>query len=74
MGRSIVKIHPGSVLMEKKVPAIVYDELVSVKKSRSVQVLRLGLQIYTNQIYARGVSAIPRSFFATYRALNQRKA
>ena len=74
MGRSIVKIHPGSVLMEKKVPAIVYDELVSVKKSRSVQVLRLGLQIYTNQIYARGVSAIPRSFFATYSALNQRKA
>ncbi|KAF8335534.1 P-loop containing nucleoside triphosphate hydrolase protein [Amanita rubescens] len=57
MGRSIVKIHPGSVLAEKKVPAIVYDEL-----------------IYTNQIYARGVSAIPRSFFATYSALNQRKA
>ncbi|KAF8621407.1 hypothetical protein AX15_007819 [Amanita polypyramis BW_CC] len=57
MGRSIVKIHPGSVLAEKKVPAIVFDELV-----------------YTNQIYARGVSAIPRSFFATYSALNQREA
>ncbi|KAK2465764.1 hypothetical protein APHAL10511_002308 [Amanita phalloides] len=56
MGRSIVKIHPGSVLAEKKVPAIVYDEL-----------------IYTNQIYARGVSAVPRSFFATYTALKQRK-
>jgi hypothetical protein len=24
----IVKIHPGSVLCDKKVPAIVYDELV----------------------------------------------
>lgn len=33
MGRSIVKIHPGSVLMEKKVPAIVYDELVSAGES-----------------------------------------
>ena len=33
MGRSIVKIHPGSVLMEKKVPAIVYDELVSADES-----------------------------------------
>ena len=35
MGRSIVKIHPGSVLAEKKVPAIVYDELVSASESRS---------------------------------------
>ncbi|KAF8636185.1 hypothetical protein AX17_003673 [Amanita inopinata Kibby_2008] len=57
MGHSVVKIHPGSVLAEKKVPAIVYDEL-----------------IYTNQIYARGVSAIPRSFFATFGALNQKRA
>ncbi|KAG5654368.1 hypothetical protein H0H81_003826 [Sphagnurus paluster] len=29
MGQSVVKIHPGSVLAEKKVPAIIYDELVS---------------------------------------------
>ncbi|KIL67696.1 hypothetical protein M378DRAFT_177367 [Amanita muscaria Koide BX008] len=29
MGHSVVKIHPGSVLAEKKVQAIVYDELVS---------------------------------------------
>ncbi|KAG6919515.1 hypothetical protein DXG01_005105 [Tephrocybe rancida] len=28
MGQSIVKIHPGSVLCEKKVPAIIFDELV----------------------------------------------
>lgn len=25
----VVKIHPGSALCDKKVPAIVYDELVS---------------------------------------------
>jgi len=56
MGYSIVKVHPGSVLAGRRVPAIVYDEL-----------------IYTNQIYARGVSAIPRSFFATYSTLNQKK-
>ncbi|THG99575.1 hypothetical protein EW026_g2798 [Hermanssonia centrifuga] len=30
MGPSIVKIHPGSSLCDKKVPAIVYDELVRV--------------------------------------------
>ncbi|KIP03746.1 hypothetical protein PHLGIDRAFT_110455 [Phlebiopsis gigantea 11061_1 CR5-6] len=28
MGRSIIKIHPGSSLCDKKVPAVVYDELV----------------------------------------------
>lgn len=46
MGRSVVKIHPGSTLADKKVPAIIFDELV-----------------YTNQIYARGVSSVPRSYF-----------
>ena len=29
--RQQVKIHPSSVLMSKKVPAIVYDELVRDK-------------------------------------------
>lgn len=57
MGSSFVKIHPGSTLSDKKVPAIVYDELV-----------------YTNQIYARGVSSIPKSFFAKHHALSQRAA
>ena len=28
MGQSVVKIHPGSTLCEKKVPAIIFDELV----------------------------------------------
>jgi len=28
MGHSIIKIHPGSTLCDKKVPAIVYEELV----------------------------------------------
>ncbi|KAF8230540.1 P-loop containing nucleoside triphosphate hydrolase protein [Tricholoma matsutake] len=55
MGQSIVKIHPGSVLCDKKVPAIVYDEL-----------------IYTNQIYARGVSSVPKTVFASIGALNRR--
>ncbi|KAH9912698.1 P-loop containing nucleoside triphosphate hydrolase protein [Epithele typhae] len=55
MGHSVVKIHPSSVLADKKVPAIVYDELV-----------------YTTQIYARGVSAIPRSFIAEVPVLRPR--
>ncbi|KAJ6584640.1 P-loop containing nucleoside triphosphate hydrolase protein [Mycena capillaripes] len=57
MGQSVVKIHPGSSMADKKVPAIIYDELV-----------------YTNQIYARGVSSIPKSFFATLGAFNRREA
>ncbi|KAF9236191.1 P-loop containing nucleoside triphosphate hydrolase protein [Melanogaster broomeanus] len=47
MGQTVVKIHPGSTLCDKKVPAIIFDELV-----------------YTSQIYARGVSSVPRSFFS----------
>ncbi|KIJ69827.1 hypothetical protein HYDPIDRAFT_104459 [Hydnomerulius pinastri MD-312] len=47
MGQAVVKIHPGSTLCDKKVPAIIFDELV-----------------YTSQIYARGVSSVPRSFFS----------
>ncbi|KAI6127373.1 P-loop containing nucleoside triphosphate hydrolase protein [Pisolithus croceorrhizus] len=46
MGHSVVKIYPGSTLADKKVPAIIFDELV-----------------YTSQIYARGVSSVPRSYF-----------
>ncbi|KAH9480187.1 putative ATP-dependent RNA helicase prh1 [Psilocybe cubensis] len=57
MGQTIVKVHPGSTLADKKVPAIIYDDLM-----------------YTNQIYARGVSAIPKSFFLTHALLNQKKA
>jgi hypothetical protein len=30
------------------------------------------LQIYTNQIYARGVSCVPKSVFASMGALNRR--
>ncbi|KAF7365474.1 hypothetical protein MVEN_00420400 [Mycena venus] len=29
MGQSVIKIHPGSSMADKKVPAIIYDELVS---------------------------------------------
>ncbi|KAH9891943.1 P-loop containing nucleoside triphosphate hydrolase protein [Cubamyces lactineus] len=47
MGSSIVKIHPSSSLADKKVPAIIFDELV-----------------YTTSVYARGVSAVPRSYIA----------
>ncbi|KAI0345694.1 P-loop containing nucleoside triphosphate hydrolase protein [Trametopsis cervina] len=57
MGPSVVKIHLSSVLCDKKVPAIIYDELV-----------------YTTNIYARGVSAVPRSFIAEVPMLNHRKA
>ncbi|KAJ3516974.1 hypothetical protein NLJ89_g793 [Agrocybe chaxingu] len=57
MGQTIIKVHPGSTLCDKKHPAIIYDELV-----------------YTNQIYARGVSAIPKGFFLSLSAFKQRKA
>ncbi|KAH6911559.1 ATP-dependent RNA helicase Prh1 [Coprinopsis sp. MPI-PUGE-AT-0042] len=57
MGPSTVKIHPSSSMCDKKVPAIIYDELV-----------------YTNQIYARGVSYIPKGFFAGLDVFRQRKA
>ncbi|EPQ54668.1 P-loop containing nucleoside triphosphate hydrolase protein [Gloeophyllum trabeum ATCC 11539] len=46
-GRSVIKIHPSSSLADKKIPAIIYDELV-----------------YTNHIYARGVSAVPKAFLS----------
>ncbi|KZT11763.1 P-loop containing nucleoside triphosphate hydrolase protein [Laetiporus sulphureus 93-53] len=55
MGPSIVKIHPSSSLCDKKVPAIIFDELV-----------------YTSNIYARGVSAVPRSYIAEVPVLNQK--
>jgi hypothetical protein len=29
----VIKIHPGSTLCDKKVPAIIYDELVSSRFS-----------------------------------------
>ncbi|KAJ8523210.1 hypothetical protein ONZ45_g347 [Pleurotus djamor] len=57
MGHSTVKIHPSSVLSSKKVPAIIYNELV-----------------YTNQVYARGVSSIPKAFFMSIPSLNQQSA
>ncbi|KAF9479926.1 P-loop containing nucleoside triphosphate hydrolase protein [Pholiota conissans] len=57
MGQTIIKIHPGSSICDKKVPAIIYDDLM-----------------YTNQIYARGVSSIPKSFFLSVQAFNQRQA
>ncbi|KAJ7043812.1 ATP-dependent RNA helicase Prh1 [Mycena alexandri] len=57
MGQSVVKIHPSSSMADKKVPAIIYDELV-----------------YTNQIYARGVSSIQKSFFSSLGAFNRREA
>ncbi|KAF7296568.1 hypothetical protein HMN09_01063900 [Mycena chlorophos] len=56
-GQQIVKIHPSSTMADKKVPAIIFDELV-----------------YTNQIYARGVSSIQKSFLASLGAFNTRKA
>ncbi|KAG6868952.1 hypothetical protein C0993_007166 [Termitomyces sp. T159_Od127] len=55
MGQTIVKIHPSSVLVEKKVPAIIFDELV-----------------FTNRPFARGVSSVPKSVFASIGALSRR--
>jgi len=55
MGPSLVKIHPSSSLCDKKVPVIIYDELV-----------------YTTQIYARGVSSVPRGFIAEVPVLNHK--
>ncbi|KAG6821430.1 hypothetical protein H0H93_010154 [Arthromyces matolae] len=55
MGQSIVKIHPSSVLCDKKVPAILFDELV-----------------FTNQVFARGVSSVPMTVLANIGALSRR--
>ncbi|KAJ7202848.1 P-loop containing nucleoside triphosphate hydrolase protein [Mycena pura] len=52
-----VKIHPSSSMADKKVQAIIYDELV-----------------YTNQIYARGVSSIPKHFVSIVGTFNRREA
>ncbi|KAI0004642.1 P-loop containing nucleoside triphosphate hydrolase protein [Russula compacta] len=49
MGPSVVKVHPSSFLMDKRSPAIIYNELV-----------------YTTNIYARGVSAVYKSFIAEF--------
>ncbi|KAF9038321.1 P-loop containing nucleoside triphosphate hydrolase protein [Hymenopellis radicata] len=57
IGASIVKIHPSSTMFEKKVEAIIYDEL-----------------IYTNHTYARGVSSISKSMFASCNVFNVRRA
>ncbi|KAG7446441.1 HA2-domain-containing protein [Guyanagaster necrorhizus] len=73
MGPSIVKIHPGSSMFEKKVPALIYDELVGPYFLLVLRWLESS-QIYTNHIYARGVSSIPKDFFQTLGALNQRTA
>ena len=62
-----MKIHPGSVMCDKKVPAIMYDELVRVcsKASRTdMLTVSAQYQVYTTHIYARGVSSIPKAFVA----------
>ncbi|KAI9465636.1 P-loop containing nucleoside triphosphate hydrolase protein [Lactarius psammicola] len=53
MGPSTIKIHPSSFLIDKRSPAIMYNELV-----------------YTTNIYARGVSAIYKSFIAEFPKLS----
>ncbi|KZP26314.1 P-loop containing nucleoside triphosphate hydrolase protein [Athelia psychrophila] len=55
MGQTVIKVHPGSMLCDKKVPAIIYEEL-----------------IYTSQVYARGVSAVPRNFIAEILTFSQK--
>lgn len=60
----IIKIHPGSTLCDKKVPAIIYDELVSGYHFPVCSRLTCIIQVYTSQIYARDVSSVPKSFFS----------
>ncbi|KAF7325769.1 hypothetical protein MKEN_00427400 [Mycena kentingensis (nom. inval.)] len=57
MGQQVVKIHPSSTMVDKKVPAIVFDELV-----------------YTNNVYARGVSAIQKQYLMSTGAFGRREA
>ncbi|KAF8879493.1 P-loop containing nucleoside triphosphate hydrolase protein [Infundibulicybe gibba] len=57
IGHSVIKIHPSSTLCDKRVPAVLYDELT-----------------YTNQIYARGVTSIPKSILISLAALNVKQA
>ncbi|KAF7970276.1 hypothetical protein HWV62_24466 [Athelia sp. TMB] len=57
MGQTIIKVHPGSTLSDRKVPAIIYEELV-----------------YTSQVYARGVSGVPRNYIAETLTFSQKVA
>ncbi|KAF8340518.1 uncharacterized protein EI90DRAFT_2906453 [Cantharellus anzutake] len=57
VSRLPVKIHPSSTLFGRKVPAIVYDEL-----------------IFTNNTYARTVSALEQSWIAELAIHNRRSA
>lgn len=72
----IVKIHPGSTLCDKKVPAIIYNDLVSVIWGHLHFLIFafFSSQMYTNQIYAHGVSFIPKSFFLTLNTFKQQQA
>lgn len=57
MGQSVVKIHPGSTLCDKKVPAIIFDELVcqchSVILSSGVFMRRAG--VYESDLCTGGL-------------------
>lgn len=67
MGPFVVKIYPGSTLCGKKAPAIIFNELV---RSCSLLISSAGClcaaQVHTSQIYARGVSSIPRGFLNNF--------
>lgn len=56
-----MKIHPSSVLMSKKVPAILYDELVS-EQLRYIRSALIPCQAITTSIYARNVSAFEQQW------------
>lgn len=70
MGHFVVKIHPGSTLCEKKVPAIVFDELVCRRVPLSVLfpgVLIRCVGVYESYICA-GRLVHPAKFLEWYHA------
>lgn len=70
-----IKIHPSSVLVDRKVPTIMYDEIVSLPLSlgvRPVLNIRVYLQNVTTAFYAHTVSVIEESWLDEIPGFNQR--
>lgn len=64
--QQLIKIHPSSFLVDKRSPAIIYTDLVGYCFALGGEYQTELGQVYTTNIYARGVSAIYKSFIAEY--------
>lgn len=75
-----VKIIPSSTLFQRKVSAIMYDELVRVAFSLLNSILKFSTftprryQVLTNNTYARTVSSVQPSWIADLSIYRRRSA